>query len=83
MKKDINKILRVNSYGLYTAESCRKTGLPMIQDYYGEYREYADIWLSATRCKRIKQPVKDGENPAAFYRCMHGYCALYYRENNS
>lgn len=33
MKKDINKILKVNSYGLYTAASCRETGLPMIQNY--------------------------------------------------
>ncbi|MEX0049565.1 hypothetical protein AB2T85_02865 [Clostridium butyricum] len=76
--------LVINQYGLLTAESCRETGLPMlVYGYTGEYREYADKWLSQTRCKKIKQPVQKGEKPVAFYKCMHGYCALYYRENNS
>lgn len=83
MKKDINKILKVNSYGLYTAASCKETGLPMIQNYFGENRKYANTWLSASRCKKIKQPVKADEQPIAFYKCKNGYCGLYYRENNA
>ena len=44
------------------------------------YPEVADKYLSKTRCKKAKVPVKDGEDPVAFYRVDRGYCGLYLRE---
>lgn len=70
-------------YRCYTAESARKTGLPMIgnkdftKDEYAE--KYFNKWLSKSRCKQIKQPVQDNENPVAFYRVKNGYVPLYER----
>lgn len=75
--------LKYNSYyNCYTAETVKKTGLPMVGGDMSkaEYsQKYADKWLSATRCKNIKQPVKDDEEPVAFYRVMNGYVPLYER----
>lgn len=78
---NIKDLLIKNQYNLYTAASCRETGLPMLD--CGAYRKYADKWLSASRCKSIKQLVKVNEQPVAFYRCKNGYCALYSRENEA
>lgn len=75
--EDIKSLLVKNNYNFYTAPSCRLTGLPMLDG--GSYKKYANVWLSASKCKSIKQPVKDNEQPVAFYRCKHGYCALYDR----
>ncbi|MBN7575434.1 hypothetical protein C1H57_08435 [Clostridium sp. 2-1] len=79
MSNNIKDLLVANGYGFYTAASCRETGLPMLDG--GSYKKYADKWLSASRCKRIRQPVKEDEEPVAFYRCQKGYCSLYNREN--
>lgn len=76
--ENINNLLIKNSYNFYTANSCRSTGLPMLDG--GDYRQHANEWLSASRCKTIKQPVKNDEQPIAFYRCKNGYCALYLRD---
>ena len=70
-------MLKLNSYGFYTAEYCRTTKKPMIQQ--NEYFAFKDVLLSKTRCKEIKQPVREGEEIYAFLRAMNGYCALYYR----
>lgn len=75
----VKDLLIKNSYNFYTAASCKLTGLPMIDS--SDYRKHANEWLSASKCKAIKQPVKDDEQPVAFYRCKNGYCALYYRED--
>lgn len=72
---------KTNSYGWYTAEYCRSTGLPM---YNKEtYADVSDRYLSKTRCAKIKQPVKEGEEPSAFYRVDRGYCGLYLREKGA
>ena len=75
--KEKKKVLVFNSYGFYTAEYCRTTKKPMIQP--SEYRAFKGVLLSQTRCKEIKQPVRDGEKIYAFLRVRNGYCALYYR----
>lgn len=75
--KEKKKVPVLNSYGFYTAEYCRTTKKPMIQQ--SEYRAFKDVLLSKTRCKEIKQPVYEGEEIYAFLRVMNGYCALYYR----
>ena len=64
------------NYGTYTAEYCKATGKPMYQkeDYEARKNLY-----SKTQCKRIGQPVAEGEEPVAFYRVTHGYCGLYAR----
>ena len=84
MKEKLGLVLRekkkvpvLNSYGFYTAEYCRTTKKPMIQQ--SEYRAFKDVLLSKTRCKEIKQPVYEGEEIYAFLRVRNGYCALYYR----
>lgn len=64
-------------YQTYTAEYCKATELPMLNK--STYNEFAHIWLSKTRCKEIRQPVLDDENPIAFYRVKHGYIPLYDR----
>ena len=72
-------------YKCYTADSCRKTGLIMFGSSdtpKSKYSEYADKYLSKSRCKLIKKPVKDDEQPIAFYRVMNGYVPLYDRSNN-
>ena len=46
------------------------------------YASVADKYLSKTRCAKIKRPVKEDEEPVAFYRVDRGYCGLYLRENN-
>lgn len=79
--ENINNLLVKNSYNLYTAASCRLTGLPMLDR--SDYSKHANEWLSASKCKNIKQPVKEGEQPVAFYRCKNGYCALYSRNTNA
>ena len=66
-----------NDYGWYTAEYCRSTGLPMLNKT--TYAPFSDRYLSRTRCKKIKKPVRDDEKPCAFYRVDRGYCALYDR----
>lgn len=75
--KEKKKVPVFNSYGFYTAEYCRTTKKPMIQP--SEYRAFKDVLLSKTRCKEIKQPVREGEEIYAFLRVRNGYCALYYR----
>ncbi len=75
--KEEKKIPMYNSYGFYTAEYCRTTRKPMIQQ--SEYFAFKDVLLSKTRCKEIKKPVREGEEIYAFLRAMYGYCALYYR----
>lgn len=75
--KEKKKVPVFNSYGFYTAEYCRTTKKPMIQP--SEYRAFKDVLLSQTRCKEIKQPVRDNEEIYAFLRVRNGYCALYYR----
>lgn len=75
MKRAIRKF---NAYGWYTAEFCRSTGLPMYDKR--NYQEHAATLLSKSRCKAIKQPVREGEEPVAFYRVARGYCGLYERD---
>lgn len=71
------KIPMLNRYGFYTAEYCKSTKKPMIQQH--EYAAFQDVLLSKTRCKEIKRPVRENEEIYAFLRVMYGYCALYYR----
>ncbi|MDY4574260.1 MAG: hypothetical protein SPD90_04305 [Intestinibacter sp.] len=72
--------LEYNSwYKCYTAKSCRATGLPMVDFGYANYIQKANVWLSKSRCLKIKKPVKDGEEPVAFLRVYNGYVPLYYR----
>lgn len=67
-----------NSYGWFTAEYCRSTGLPM---YNKEtYAAVSGRLLSKTRCAKLGKPVKENESPVAFYRVDRGYCGLYLRE---
>lgn len=75
---NITDLLVKNQYNLYTAASCKLTGLPMLES--SDYSKYANEWLSASKCKSIKKPVKEDEQPVAFYRCNNGYCALYRRD---
>ena len=65
-------------YKTYTAEYCKSTGKPMYQNYEARRNLY-----SKTQCKRMGQPVAEGEEPVAFYRVTHGYCGLYARGNRS
>lgn len=76
--KEKKKIPMYNSYGFYSAEYCRSTKKPMIQQ--SEYRAFKNVLLSKTRCKEIKKPVGENEEIYAFLRVMNGYCALYYRD---
>ena len=69
---------KINAYGWFTAEYCKSTGLPMYDKK--SYAEVADKLISKTRCAKLKMPVKDGEEPVAFYRVDRGYCGLYSRE---
>ena len=69
---------KINGYGWYTAAYCKSTGLPMYDKK--SYPEVADKYLSKTRCEKAKVPVKDGEDPVAFYCVDRGYCGLYLRE---
>lgn len=64
-------------YKCYTAEYCKLLGLPMLNSK--TYGEYADVWLSTTRCKKENMPVSEGEEPVAFYKIKKGYCPLYKR----
>lgn len=59
-------------YKTYTAEYCRSTGLPM----YRRFEDRKDLY-SKTQRKKMGKPVKEGENPVAFYRVANGYCGLY------
>ena len=68
---------KYNRYGWYSAEYCKSTGLPMYDKK--TYSEVSDKFLSKTRCKKINQPVLEGEEPCAFYRMTQGYCGLYDR----
>lgn len=72
------KIAMYNSYGFYTADYCRNTKKPMIQQ--AEYSTFKDVLLSKSRCKEIKEPVKENETIYAFLRARNGYCALYLRK---
>lgn len=72
------KIQMYNSYGFYTADYCRSTKKPMIQQ--DEYSAFKDVLLSKSKCKEIKKPVKDDEPIYAFLRVRNGYCALYLRK---
>lgn len=64
-------------YKTYTAAYCKTLGLPMLNN--STYEEYADKWLSPSRCKKAGKPVQENENPIAFYKVNHGYCPLYDR----
>ena len=75
--KEKKKIPMYNSCGFFSAEYCKSTKKPMIQQ--SEYKAFENVLLSKTRCKEIKQPVREGEEIYAFLRVMNGYCALYYR----
>lgn len=75
--KEKKKINMYNNYGFFSAEYCKSTKKPMIQQ--SEYKAFKNVLLSKTRCKEIKQPVREGEEIYAFLRVMNGYCALYYR----
>lgn len=75
--KEKKKIPMYNSCGFFSAEYCKSTKKPMIQQ--SEYKAFKNVLLSKTRCKEIKQPVREGEEIYAFLRVMNGYCALYYR----
>ena len=75
--KEKKKISMYNSCGFFSAEYCKSTKKPMIQQ--SEYKAFKNVLLSKTRCKEIKQPVREGEEIYAFLRVMNGYCALYYR----
>lgn len=79
--KDKEVGLPLNKYGLYPAAYCRSTGLPMYNN--SNYGSLADKFLSRTRCQKLRQPVQQDEQPAAFYRLMNGYCELYLRNKNS
>ena len=75
---DGKRIMMWNDYyKCYTAEYCRTTGKLMLNK--NSYEPYADKYLSTTRCKAIKKPVQEGEEPIAFYRVMNGYKPLYDR----
>ena len=76
--KSKSKVAMYNTYGFYTAEYCRSTKKPMIQQ--NEYSAFKDVLLSKTRCKEIKQPVREGEEIYAYLRVRNGYCALYFRD---
>ena len=80
-KENKEKGLPYNSYGYYTADFCRETGLPMYNQL--TYKPYSDKFLSKTRCRVIGKPVKDNELPVAFYRVKNGYCGLYDRTDKS
>jgi len=77
MQESEGRVKKTNSYGWYTAEYCKSTGLPMYNRQ--TYAEVSNKYLSKTRCKKIKKPVKVGEEPCAFYRVERGYCGLYDR----
>lgn len=79
--KKRKQIYMFNGYGFYTAEYCKSTKKPMFKSF-SEYRPFADKLLSATKCKKIKRPVQENEEIYAFYKVMHGYCALYFRDND-
>lgn len=67
-------IIMINSYGYFTANYVRETGLPM--------KERKDNWLSKSQCNLIKKPVGEEElidGIVGFARAMHGYYALYER----
>ena len=68
---------KLNRYGWYSAEYVKSTGLPKYNKQ--NYAEVSDKYLSKTRCARIKAPVREGEEPCAFYRVDQGYCGLYDR----
>lgn len=78
--KILDKLAYDTQYKCYRAKDCRETGLPMVDYGYSNYIKYADKWLSKTRCKKIKQEVKEGEEPVAFLRVMYGYVPLYLRD---
>lgn len=68
------EIKMINSYGYYTAEYVKSTGKPYKSD------ERKDNWYSKSQCKKMKQPVKENEEPVGFSIAMHGYYALYERD---
>ncbi len=78
-KENREKGLPLNQYGYFPAEYCRETGLPMYDQL--TYRPYVDKYLSRSRCREIGKPIKENEQPVAFYRVMNGYCGLYDRSN--
>ena len=46
------------------------------------YATVSDKYLSKSRCAKLKMPVKESEEPVAFYRVDRGYCGLYEREGS-
>lgn len=61
-------------YKTFTADYCRSTGLPM----YQSFEERKELY-SKTQCETMGLPVKENEEPVAFYRVKIGYVGLYKR----
>lgn len=83
MSKIIESLGYNSYYKSYTAASCRATGLPMygssmISDL--KYAEVADKFFTKSKCKQLKRPVADHEEPVAFLRIKNGYVPLFLRD---
>ena len=84
--KEAMEILTVNGIQLephknypheYPAAQCRKTGLPMYTGWKARQKHPGGELFSRTQRKNAKHPVRQGEQPAAWYRTNNGYVPLY------
>lgn len=65
-------------YRTYKAIFVKTTGLPIFNT--NTFKEKDRRFLSKTNCKKIKKPIKADELPVAWYRGMHGFYPLFFRE---
>lgn len=65
-------------YHLYKASFIKQTDLPVFCVY--DFNDKDRRFLSKTNCKKLKQPIGADELPVAWYRCMHGFAPLFFRE---
>lgn len=63
-------------YSTFKAEYAKSTGLPLYANTVKEYNDVAEIYISASRCKKLKKDT-EGADVVAFYRVMNGYIPLY------
>lgn len=77
MKIEKNDNTYNKRYKTYKAIYVKSTGLPIYANTVSEYEKVAEIYLSASRCKKLKKEVNKNSGVVAWYRVMNGFVPLY------
>ena len=75
--KEMTKIKKFNPAGFYNGKYVNSIGTTK---YSYKRLGVPDDYYTKTECKTMESPVRDGEEPIAFYRVKLGYCGLYQRD---